>query len=52
VKHADVVETGLTIAGVLVSSAAVGSALAITAALLEERPLSEIEFWGLVVRAL
>lgn len=44
----DFVEAGLAVCGVLVSSAAVGSALGITAALLEEKSLTEIEYCGFV----
>lgn len=47
-KHADVVEVGLAVVGFLVSSTAVGSALGITSALLEEKSLSEIEYCGFV----
>lgn len=46
--QADLVEVGLGVVGCLVSFAAVGSALGITAALLEEKSLPEIEYCGFV----
>lgn len=47
-RNADVVEFGLAVVGFLVSSAAVGSALGITSALLEEKSLGEIEYCGFI----
>lgn len=47
-KQADLVEAGLAVIGFLVSSTAVGSALGITAALLEEKSLNEVEYSGFV----
>jgi hypothetical protein len=47
-NQADLVEVGLAVVGCLVSFAAVGSALGITAALLEEKSLTEIEYCGFV----
>lgn len=44
--HADLVDTGLTLAGVLVTATAIGSALGITIAVLGRRPSREIELWG------
>lgn len=46
--QADLTEAGLAVVGCLVSFAAVGSALGITAALLEEKSLAEIEHCGFV----
>jgi hypothetical protein len=47
-NQADLAEVGLTVVGCMVSFAAVGSALGITAALLEEKSLTEIEYCGFV----
>lgn len=47
-NQVDLVEGGLAVVGCLVSFAAVGSALGITAALLEEKSLTEIEYCGFV----
>lgn len=47
-NHPDLVEAGQAVVGFLVSSAAVGSALGITAALFEEKSLAEIEYCGFV----
>lgn len=46
VFHADVVDSGLRLTGVLLSSIAVGSGLGITAAVLEKKSPPEIEMWG------
>lgn len=48
----DLVEGGLAVVGCMVSFAAVGSALGITAALLEEKSLTEIEYCGFVGTAI
>lgn len=42
----DAVNDGLDLAGVLLSSTAIGSGLGITAAVLERKPLRTIERWG------
>lgn len=47
-NEVDLVEVGLAVVGCLVSFAAVGSAVGITAALLEEKSLPEIEYCGFV----
>lgn len=43
---ADVMDEGLDLAGVLLSSAAIGSGLGVTVAVLEKRPLMTIGLWG------
>lgn len=47
-NHADVVEVGLAVVGFVISSTAIGSALGITSAPLEEKSSSEIEYCGFV----
>ncbi len=42
----DAVDDGLDLAGVLLSSTAIGSGVGITIGVLEERSLEEIEQWG------
>ena len=46
VLHADIVDNGLKLTGVLLSSIAVGSGLGITAAVFEKKSSTEIEMWG------
>lgn len=48
----DLFDTALKLAGILVTCMALGSGLAITMAVLEEKTLSEIELWGFVGTAI
>ncbi len=52
VLHADVVDKGLKLSGVLLASTSVGSILGITTGVLERKPLEKIEMWGFVGTAI
>ena len=51
-NNANAIDLGLKLAGVLVTFIALGSGLGITMAVLEEKPLNEIELWGFVGTAI
>jgi hypothetical protein len=46
VLYADAIDTGLKLAGVLISSASLGSIIGVIAAVLEGKPVRTIELWA------